>query len=153
MKYFFKRISLLVFIYYYWFLVIISNRSEILEFRTIPAFSEMISTSLTLTRVSVYPAVSFESKRKYLLLLISFSFFLYFFSPFTNQLFFPIFLNSTFSKFPNNPTYFPIKSHSLSLSPMAGQVARWGTPCPLPFCTKPLSSILIPPPSQNPNLI
>jgi len=82
----------LVFIYYFWFLIIISSRSEILEFRTIPAFSEMISTSLTLTRVSVYSTVSSWVQEK-----ISS---LYHFST--------IFLFSIFLSFLHKPKRFPI---------------------------------------------
>ena len=42
-QYFWKRISLWYLVLYYWFLVSIASRSEILDFGTISVFSEMFS--------------------------------------------------------------------------------------------------------------
>ena len=104
----------------------------------------MISTSLTLTRVSVYSTVSFEFKRKYLLFIISlpFSFFIYSFLPsqaITSQrdFHFPIFL--IFSKIHFLPhssisKYLHLTLH-LTLH-LAGHDWSSDTSC-FPFYTKP----------------
>jgi len=137
----------LVFIYYYWFLIIISSRSEILEFRTIPAFSELISTSLTLTRVSVYSAVSFWVQEK--ISLYHFISFLFLFLSFLHKS--KLFQNPNFpiSHLLQFPPHFPLTFHliplilSLSHSRPSGQV-RDTSPPPL-FAKTPITSTLFHP--------
>ena len=116
-QYFWKRISLWYLVLYYWFLVSIASRSEILDFGTISVFSELFSRMLDVNLgIRVSDIFIFQDQENIFIYQILFLF------PFLYFSFLPLQAKG-FSNFPNSKILSKIPTlsnfpHSSPLMPL-----------------------------------